>query len=565
LGAKSSLATFKADESKFAVPLIWAGLLTLLIAVPWFVPGYLFGTDWPGPRHFPFPTDLANSAALRLALAALSVGIGAEWAAKLLVVGCLFGAAFTAYRAAPVGGVTARAVASTVYLVNPFVFGRLHYGQLFLLAGYAALPWVAIRTNDLLRNPSARGGLTAGLSLGLVGALDTHLFLVALLLFGVALVVRAESALTSGESMSRLAVGVLVAGLTSIAVASYWLLPIVRGTGSDAAIISGTGTGELAAYAAVPDGQLGLLPNLLGLYGFWAEATGRFTSMKAFVPIWPAVLAAILVVATVGAAAAIRKDRLLRGWAVALILAAVIGLILESGVSSSVTAGLTYWLDAHMTPYRGMRDAGKWAALLALVYSQFGAIGTATILGRLRERLRPADAAEWATTIAGGLLVASALYYGNGLLFGMHGEIKASTYPSGWYAADDALATDRSPGRTLFLPWHEYMTYSFVHNQNSVVASPAPGFFTVPIVISLDPEVPGIAPPATPDQVAVSGLVALGSEGKWAQVLAAHDIKYVLVARELDWKDYDFLDAQENLVKVGDWGSIVLYRNLLVA
>jgi len=248
-----------------------------------------------------------------------------------------------------------------------------------------------------------------------------------------------------------------------------------------------------------------------------------------------------------------------------LLIAGVIGLLLEMGISNPLTAPIVTWLDAHFSPYRGMRDAGKWAALLGLVYSQLVGLGAAALIARIRSTVTPKVGVEHIVAIATAALIAMPLYYGNGLLFGSHGEIRPSQYPAGWYEADRVLRADPAPGTTLFLPWHEYMSYSFVHNQNSVVAPPAPAFFSVPMVVSRDPEVPGIAPPATPDQDAVSGLVALGPEGRWAEVLASRGIKYVLLAHELDWKSYEFLDAQQDLVKIGDWGSIALYRNLLVS
>src|SRR5207245_1195752 len=122
--------------------------------------------------------------------------------------------------------------------------------------------------------------------------------------------------------------------------------------------------------------------------------------------------------------------------------------------------------------------------------------------------------------IAPALLVAVVLaiplYYGNGLLYGMHGQIRPSNYPAGWYSADLALVADPNPGRTIFLPWHGYMALSFVKNTNRVVASPASMFFSVPVVSSQDLEVPGIAPPDDPDQVAVSMLVTSGGAADWS-------------------------------------------------
>jgi hypothetical protein len=211
-----------------------------------------------------------------------------------------------------------------------------------------------------------------------------------------------------------------------------------------------------------------------------------------------------------------------------------------------------------------MRDAGKWATLLAFVYSQLVALGAGAILGWLKQRTQDAPKTEWLTSAATGLLIALPLYYGNGLLFGMHGEIKPSPYPAGWYQADRVLAADRHPGRALFLPWHQYMAYTFIQNQNKVVASPAPSFFSIPVLVSANPDVPGTAPPADPDHLTIATLLIQGRQGEWSIVLAAMNIKYILVAHEVDWLSYTFLDDQAGLVKVGDYGSIVLYRNAAV-
>src|SRR5262249_21375756 len=154
------------------------------------------------------------------------------------------------------------------------------------------------------------------------------------------------------------------------------------------------------------------------------------------------------------------------------------------------------------------------------------------------------------------------IYYGNGLLFGMHGEIKPSEYPAGWYAADRTISLDPNPGRTLFLPWHEYMSFGFIQNQNNVVACPAPTFFSVPVVCSANPEIDG-SPPTDPEQVAIANLVSQGATANWGDQLATRGIKYVLVAKEVDWQSYDFLARQSTLVVVQDFGSILLYRNRL--
>ncbi|TME54137.1 MAG: hypothetical protein E6I60_08130 [Chloroflexi bacterium] len=588
----------------------------------------MFGTDWPGPRNLPFPSELSSSAPFELLLALISKAIGGEAAGKLLLLAILFGAAFTSYSAAPATSFIPKAAAAAIYSVNPFVFGRLHYGQWFLLAGYAVLPWCLARIRKVLEQPHSINAVWAALSLALVGALAIHLTLVGLLIWA-SLFLSYFVCAGAGRMayLRRQLPSLAVAAVCLFAATAYWTIPILAGSGSEASVISSTSAGDLAAYSAIPDPQLGLVtnllglygfwaeatgrftsmksfvpgwpailagsgseasvisntsaadlaaysaipdpqlglvPNLLGLYGFWAEATGRFTSMKSFVPIWPAFLAVILVGCGVGIVAAVRQNKGLRPLAIGLALAALAALVLEMGVSSPVTAPIVSWLDSHLTIYRGMRDAGKWAAMLALIYSQLASMGAEAMATRLRVLKRPRLPTEWVAAVLSAVVLAVPLYYGNGLLFGMHGEIKPSSYPSGWYAADAALSSDPRPGRTLFLPWHEYMSYSFVRNQNSVVAPPAPMFFSVPILRSMNPEVPGVEGPVTRDQATVDGLVAAGANAQWAPDLASLGVKYVLLAHELDWGSFKYLDSQTSMVKVRDFGPITMYRNLLV-
>ena len=561
-----SLRLAPSGLTKEPVPgLLWAAFLTLSIASPWLSHGYLFGTDWPGPRNLPFPSELSSSAPFELLLALISKAIGGEAAGKLLLLAILFGAAFTSYSAAPATSFIPKAAAAAIYSVNPFVFGRLHYGQWFLLAGYAVLPWCLARIRKVLEQPHSINAVWAALSLALVGALAIHLTLVGLLIWA-SLFLSYFVCAGAGRMayLRRQLPSIAVAAVCLFAATAYWTIPILAGSGSEASVISSTSAGDLAAYSAIPDPQLGLVPNLLGLYGFWAEATGRFTSMKSFVPGWPAFLAVILVGCGVGIVSAVRQNKGLRPLAIGLALAGLAGLILEMGVSSPVTAPIVSWLDSHLTIYRGMRDAGKWAAMLALIYSQLASMGAEAMATRLRVLKRPRLPTEWVAAVLSAVVLAVPLYYGNGLLFGMHGEIKPSSYPSGWYAADAALSSDPRPGRTLFLPWHEYMSYSFVRNQNSVVAPPAPMFFSVPILRSMNPEVPGVEGPVTRDQATVDGLVAAGANAQWAPDLASLGVKYVLLAHELDWGSFKYLDSQTSMVKVRDFGPITMYRNLLV-
>src|SRR5207245_2353582 len=210
-------------------------------------------------------------------------------------------------------------------------------------------------------------------------------------------------------------------------------------------------------------------------------------------------------------------------WAIGLVIAGMAALILDIGIADSHVAPLIRALDTVFPPYRGMRDAGKWATLLAFVYSQLVPIGVMALVAWVRRFLagRPLALAEGGIIALG---LALPLYYGNGLLFGTHGQIRPSSYPAGWYAADRALVADQSRRRAVFLPWHLYLSFSFIQNSNRVVASPAPSFFSVPVLISTDPDLPPIRHLEDADQLTLSALVASGGQADWASRLADRTI-----------------------------------------
>jgi hypothetical protein len=72
------------------LPVALGAFPALLIAGPWLASGYIFGTDWPGPRNFAFPSEISSSYLLQALLAAVSRVIGGEATGKVFVLGIVF-------------------------------------------------------------------------------------------------------------------------------------------------------------------------------------------------------------------------------------------------------------------------------------------------------------------------------------------------------------------------------------------------------------------------------------------------------------------------------------------
>ena len=540
----------------------WSGFLTILIVIPWLTPGYIFATDFAGPRHFSLPDGPASYAGLQAALALFAWVLPAEVVGKLFVVLILVAAGAGAFSALPVDGFEPRAVAALIFVFNPFVYDRLAYGQLTVLAGYAVLPWVAASIRSLLEEPTLRNALQATALLTVVSILDIHLALIAAAATALLIVAYVATTMPTLKHLLRIGRQVaIVIGVVLIA-SSYWLVAIAVGSGSQARTLGRIGPGDLPAFSTLGDPTFGVVGNVLGLYGFWAEDTGRFTLNKDFASLWPVALFAIIGLAIAGAVIGWRQGAKLRFWVAGMAAVGIVAIVLDIGIASTYVAPIIGLLNDVFPPYRGMRDAGKWGGLLALAYAQLVPIAVGSTLEWTRRHLSEGVRRDCAVALVTAIVMALPLYYGNGLLYGIHGEIRPSMYPSGWYAADAALTADPNPGRAVFLPFHGYMDFSFIRNQNRVVASPAPSFFSIPVVASQDLEVQGVEPPLDdPDQALLAGLVASGSQADWGQKLSTRGFKYVLLARELDWETYGFLDNQPHLILVRDYGSILLYRN----
>ena len=541
----------------------WGIFLTALVVIPWLSPGYIFATDFAGPRHFPLPDGPASYAALQATLALMASFLPAEIVGKILIVAILLGASVGASAALPIRRFEARAVAALIYVFNPFVYDRLAYGQLTVLAGYALLPWFAAGVRKLLENPTSKNGLTAGLLFALLGIVDLHLALIAAATSMVLLISYLTIARPARDELSRIARTSVVGVAVAIAASSYWLIPLSVGIGGQARSLARLGPGDLTAFSTVDDPVFGTVVNVIGLFGFWGEDTGRFTLDKNFVPLWPAVICVFVAMAMIGIGVGWRDNIRVRHWTISMAILGAVAVVLGIGVASASVAPIVNFLDSVFPPYRGMRDAGKWGALLALAYSQLIPVTACALIDWAERHLPRGGRRELGVAALTALVIALPLYYGNGMLYGMHATIRPSEYPTGWYQADAMLLSDPNHARAVFLPFHGFMEFSFIRNQNAVVGSPAPSFFSIPVFASEDPEVSGVKPPLDdPDQALVAGLVSAGNETDWGVRLASRDFKYVLLARELDWKDYAFLDKQSHLALVRDYGSILIYRNL---
>lgn len=515
----------------------WAALAGVALAAgvvgPLVGRGWLLVLDWvQGPRSHlggaywgkgvpPGPVPAAV-----VGLGHLLGGQAVSW----LVVAAIFPlAAAGAARLTPAGA-AGRLAAGVLYAVNPFVFDRVGAGQVYVLLGYALLPFAVA---SLLRSESRRGvgRLAAGAWWAALVAASVHYAFIAGVVV-VAVVVWRHRPRTLWWAAQTLAV---------TAVLDAWLaVPTLVGVSPGVAV----GATDLAAFRTSSDPVWGLYVNVAGLYGFWRRV---LVEPKAFLPAWPALAAALLAVAAIGLVAAWRAGQ--RELVGVLVLSAVAGYLLALGAQGP-TGGVFRLLYDDFPAFRVMREPEKFLALLALAEAAGFGLGAEELARRLARA-----PAKWAC-----LAVAAALplAYTPTIFAGLDGQIAPSRYPPAWAAANRLMGAGR--GSILFLPWQQYLAFGFTHG--AVIADPAPGYFERPVLASDDVGAGSLGDDSTSDRAGfIQTVLDDGTRlHRLGALLAPLGVRYVVLAQTADFRSYAWVATQSDLTEVFDRGGLEVWR-----
>jgi hypothetical protein len=156
--------------------------------------------------------------------------------------------------------------------------------------------------------------------------------------------------------------------------------------------------------------------------------------------------------------------------------------------------------------------------------------------------------------------LSSPFVYSYTQLFGFIGQIRNLEYPSEWYEIKDVIDQDASDFKILILPWHLYMHQSWIGRK---IADPASGFFNKPFLTGENMEWGGIETQSTkPEQYYIQLLlnnkVRIKSLGN---LLAPLNVKYIVLLKEVDYRDYDFLYNQIDFKVVKENAMVTLFEN----
>ena len=348
------------------------------------------------------------------------------------------------------------ALSATLFSVNPFIYERMANGQVYFVLGYSLLPVLV----GLIVNPMesvACAVLLGGLVLTVDIAVSVHFLFIA----GTLLIALIVGSLACGDKRAALVGGGTI--FVGLILSLYWLIPAALATTSGALPVTRL---DLTVFQTLSDPVVGLVANIMGLYGFWRPGPPL---VKGHLSGWPFLMLAILMVAGIGfRQILIGGGRKARTLGVSSALLAVVSIQLAVGAQGP-TGAIYTWFFGHIPGFKVMREPEKFAALLALVYATSFGPGAATLARTLRRRgLRVACVC---------CLAALPLVYGYTELNGFDGYARPVSYPPSWALADRAMP----PGaEALALPWRAYLKVPWADDR--VVANPMPGFFNRPII-----------------------------------------------------------------------------------
>lgn len=442
-----------------ALPWAWSALLAVVVLGPaLFAPGYVLRGDMVFVPDQPWKDawlaldgSVPRAVPMDALISALSLLLPGWLIQKAFLLGSLLLGGVGAAQLVGQRPWFAQIGVITLFLWNPWVAERLLIGQWAFVAGYAALPWVAIAGRRLQDSLASWPMLVVGMGVAALCSPSTGL-MAALVAMGMVIV------------KPRLAAIALVVA-TAVIANLPWLLPAVT-----VAAPATDGADGFAGFEARGESSLGLLPSLLSLGGIWKTSVVPDVRTNAIVV---GLSCIVTLVALAGLWLELRTgDRLL-----------VMGLAAAGGTALLMAAlpslpGVAALLDRVAGGVPGLallRDSHRYLAPFVLLLLP----GLAAVLERLAE-LAARPRREMVGVVVAVLAVAPAVLLPT-MAWGISGSLQPTSYPAEWHDVRRQLEAGER-GATVVLPWMgSYRGYGW--NGHRAMLDPAPRFFPGEVLI----------------------------------------------------------------------------------
>jgi hypothetical protein len=538
-------------------------ILSLVLVMNFFSPGYILTLDMIfTPDTFRISdsfygfTNYYSVLPLYAFLDFLGVFFSNELIQKLIFFIVFFVSGVSMYKLCPEEWGVGRYFAGFLYMINPFIYVRFLAGHWMILLAYAVSPIVIKSFMDFFESPSTKRSLHAAFLITFVFFIDTHTPFLLLIFFGVMYIVTILGSRKNAQSVINISKKSLLIGLFLLLLNSYWLVPSFTGNNVPLGEITSS---DLYTFTTRQDLNFNTLFTIASMYGFWR---GGYQYTKDLLPYWYLFFIFILFLAVHGFILNYRHPK--HGIYVRTFgIIAVISVLLAAGISSP-SGGIFEFLFNNVFFFKGFREPQKFVALLVLAYAYLGGLGVAELENIARTK---SSGSEPYNKFGTWLLIALALsmpfIYSFTMFNGLWGQLKTTDYPEDWYSVNDYLNGDKQDFNVLFLPWHLYMDFKWLPTPQKRIVNPASIFFNKPVIQGDNMEA-GTIYSSSPNPISGYIEFLIGNKDKienMGSLVAPINVKYIILTKEVDHKQYDFLYRQKDLEVVKDTENLVVFRN----
>ncbi|MFA6919328.1 MAG: hypothetical protein WC244_04465 [Patescibacteria group bacterium] len=547
------------DKIKRYLP--YAGVV-LAIILPWFFhSGYLFFSDFSLGPNFNISNWWSGVFYQDLIMKGLSLVLPVDFLQKvfigliillLLLAGKKIVEQFTADK-------WLIFVISLFVVFNPFVYDRFLYGQFGVILG---LGFFVLFVGNMLQyilavddsDKTKRFKIDWTLIRASIFASLTILHSLHFIFFILALVIVFLVILTADKRLfSQIFIlNFIICAIVVVAINANVIIGIVGNFSNTANFVqSGIIQNDLVAFQT--SGKTGgeAISNVLMMSGFWGKDQHRYTDLTSFDTNWGRSFLLLLPLILYGVYRGFKsEDKKIKWLTGGLLIIFGIATFLAVGVRTGLTKAVTLWLFDNLPFYRGLRETQKWVAIEVVVYLIFLSWGAKEFF---QKKIIARQQSVFKIFLAAIIIMQTPL-----LLWGFGGQVRPTNYPADWYEADKLItAESHCQGNILFLPWHAYMGFTWIGN---IVSNPAPSFFTCSVISGTNMEWGGIYDNSqdptgkkVDNWLSASGRTDLLSDDNLS-------IKYVILAKEVDWKNYQWLSQESQLKLISDTATLRIYK-----
>lgn len=549
------------NYAKSLIPIAIFSILSLVIIFPLLAPGFILTLDAVVTSHINFVGLTSSSFLYQNSLALLNYLIPAFIVQKILLFFIFFLSGWGMFRLVGKQLGIFGYFAGFFYTLNPFVYERIMAGHWQFLLGYSIFPFVIASTMKFLQKLDIRNLIILSVWVTLLFNIAIHYIFIYIPFFIItAILYMFFNTGNLNEYVKKIPICFALIFLFN----SNWIVSSVMGISDVATSVASFTNDDLLAFQSVADKHFGLIFNLLSGYGYWADVYGYFISPKSIVFFWPVLTIALLIFVAFGIKELIQtKDSHVFILTVSLLLLSLFALDLAGGVALASFSQPLMTLYDKLPILRSLREPQKLIAMLMFSYAFFASYGLNSLYIRLKSHYQK------------GLIFLSLAFpiiYTPTMFGSFWGQLHPVSYPQQWQNVNQLMSKDKDNFLTLFFPWHQYMRFQFTNNM--VVSNPAVYFFDKPILSAQNYETENLEThDMRTEALHVEGLLSIEKDRvnllgdpvnesiSWGEALGVVNVKYIILAKEEDYKLYWFLDQSEDLVKLFEDDNIILYKN----